>query len=137
MQYTYCLIYQEVMAIRQLNLVNQYIITRENHIERRKGDWLQTCFFFFKKTLYEVKASVQLFSFNIFWYSSAWTCIKRKLYKVSDCWFRDMLNFDILKNGLRSESTSIFSATFYGFVYGFSRKAFIILYSINWSNVIF
>ena len=55
--------------------------------------------------------------------------IKNKLYKVSECWSRDILNFDYLEKGLRLVSPS-------HFVYDFSRKIFLVSYSINWSNFI-
>ena len=51
-------------------------------------------------------------------------------YKTLDYWPRDMLNFDILEYGLRIVSPP-------HFVYNFSRKMFIMLYSIKWHNFIF
>ena len=48
---------------------------------------------------------------------------KRKLYKAIHYWSRDMLNFN-------------FSLISMHFVYDFSRKMFLKLYSISWSNLI-
>ena len=55
--------------------------------------------------------------------------VQYKLHKISDCWFRDMLNFDFLKKDLGLVSLP-------HFVYDFSRKMFLMLYSINWGNFI-
>ena len=52
--------------------------------------------------------------------------IKNKLYETSDCWSRDMFNFDFKKG-----SGSSFSTTFSVW---FSRKIFFILHSINYTN---
>ena len=54
--------------------------------------------------------------------------IKNKLYETSDCWSRDMFNFDFKKG-----SGSSFSTTFSVW---FSRKIFFILHSINYTNFI-
>ena len=52
-----------------------------------------------------------------------------KLFKTSHYWSRDMFNFDFLDKGL-----GIVSPTH--FVYDFSTKMFLMLYSINWPNLI-
>ena len=54
---------------------------------------------------------------------------KNKLYKTLDYWSRDMLNFNFWKKhmGLVFPSHS---------VYDFSRKIFLMFYSINWLNCI-
>ena len=49
------------------------------------------------------------------------------MYKTSDCWSTDMLNFDFLGLELISQSH---------FAHAFSRKLFLLLYSITWSNFI-
>ena len=49
---------------------------------------------FFKNALNEPKASGQYISFNIFWQKSTLMYNKNKLFNISDCCFRDMLNFD-------------------------------------------
>ena len=54
---------------------------------------------------------------------------KNKLYKTSDYWFRDMLNFNFSEKGLALVSPS-------NFPYDFSRKMFLMLHSINWPNFI-
>ena len=55
---------------------------------------------------------------------------RNKLFKTLNYWSRDMLNFAILDKGL-----GIVPAEH--FVYDFSTKMFIKLYSINWPNFIF
>ena len=50
-----------------------------------------------------------------------------KLCKTLDYWSRDMLNFDFLQKGLGLVSPPHFR-------YDFSRKIFLMLYSINWPN---
>ena len=54
---------------------------------------------------------------------------KNKLYKTLDYWSRDMFNFDFLEKGQRIVSPL-------RFVYYFSKKLFLMLYSINWPNFI-
>ena len=54
---------------------------------------------------------------------------KNKLYKTLDYWSRDILNFHFLKKDLGI----VFSIHF---VYDFSRKMFLMLYSIDWTNFI-
>ena len=81
----------------------------------------------FKNALLEVKASNLQLSYNLFQYSSTWH--KSKLYKTLSYWSRDMLNFDFLEKGLGIASIPYFA-------YGFSRKMFLLLHSINWPNII-
>ena len=54
---------------------------------------------------------------------------KNKLFKTLHYWSRDMLNFDFLDKGLEIVSPA-------RFVYNFSTKMFLILYSINWPTFI-
>ena len=54
---------------------------------------------------------------------------KSKLYKTVDYWSRDILTFDFLE-----KDQGIVSPPH--FVYDFSRKMFLVLYSINWANFI-
>ena len=54
---------------------------------------------------------------------------RNKLFKTLHCWIRDMLNFDFLDKGLGIVSPAYF-------VYDFSTKMFLMLYSINWPNFI-
>ena len=95
----------------------------------RQGDSFQTYFCFFKKTLYKVKASGRDLKFNMFWWTLTWTNNKNKRYNISDCWSRDLLNFDFLWNGLGLASLP-------HFVNNISRKIFFKLYSINLPNFI-
>ena len=48
---------------------------------------------------------------------------------VPDYWSRDMLNFNFSEKGLGLVSPP-------HFVYGFSRKMFLLLHTINWTNFI-
>ena len=54
---------------------------------------------------------------------------KNKQYKTSGYWFRDMLKFDFLEKSLGI----VFPPHL---VYDFSRKMFLMLFSINWPNFI-
>ena len=54
---------------------------------------------------------------------------QNKIYKILEYWSWDQLNFDFLEKGLGIVSLS-------HFVYDFSRKMFLMLYSINWPNFI-
>ena len=54
---------------------------------------------------------------------------KKKNYKISDYWSRDMLNFNFPEKDLGLVSPP-------HFVYDFSRKMFFMLYSINWPDFI-
>ena len=53
-----------------------------------------------------MKASAQHLNLNIFCQFSTWTYNKNKLYKILDCWCRDMLNFDSLEKCLNKFSTT-------------------------------
>ena len=55
--------------------------------------------------------------------------IKNKLYKILDYRSRDKFDFGFLLKGLTLDSPM-------HFVYDFSRKMFVMLYSINWSNFV-
>ena len=55
--------------------------------------------------------------------------LKQNTYKTLECWSRDMLNFDFLENGPEIVSLP-------HFVYDFSRRFFLMLYSINWPSFI-
>ena len=54
---------------------------------------------------------------------------RNKLFKTLHYWFRDLLSFDFLDKGLRIVSLAYF-------VYDFSTRTFLMLYSINWPNFI-
>ena len=54
---------------------------------------------------------------------------RNKLFKTLHYWSRDIFNFEFLNKGQRI----VFLAHF---VYDFSRKMFLMLYSINWPNFI-
>ena len=55
--------------------------------------------------------------------------IQNKLYKTLDYWSRDMLNFNFWEKGLGKVSPPYFT-------FDFARKMFLMLYSINWPNLI-
>ena len=116
------------MRFGQVIEYNKGISVLQNsfRVENKVGRLVPDFFLFFKKALYEVKvkASDLQLSFNIFRQSSAWNTIKR-LYKTLHFWSRDMLNIDFLEKGLGIVSLSHFA-------YDFSRKAFLMLYFINW-----
>ena len=92
----------------------------KNHAEIEAGR-LFSGLFFQKKVLYEMKASGQQFIFNIFCQSSTWHIIKTNCIKLQ---IRS-----ILEKGLGVGSSP-------HFVYHFSRKLFLMLYSINLPNFI-
>ena len=54
---------------------------------------------------------------------------QKKVYRTLGYWFRDMLNFDHLEKGLVIVTPP-------HFLNDFSRKMFLMLYSINWPNLI-
>ena len=56
-------------------------------------------------------------------------CNRSKLFKILHYCSRDMLNFDFLDKGLRIVSPA-------HFVYDFSTKMFLMLYSMNYPNFI-
>ena len=56
-------------------------------------------------------------------------CNKNKLHKTLYYWSGEMLNFDFLEIDLEIVSSP-------HFVYDVSQKMLLVLYSINWSNLI-
>ena len=99
-----------------------YGITREifffkNLEENEAGRLVPNLFLFFEKVLCKVKASGQHLSFNTFWLSLTLTYNKSKLYTISECFSRDMPNFDFLWKSLRLASPPYF-------VNAFSKKYF-------------
>ena len=54
---------------------------------------------------------------------------RNKVFKTLHYWSRDMLNFDFLDKGLEIVSPA-------QFMYDFSTKKFLMLYSVNWPNLI-
>ena len=106
MQYAYWTISHKIKATRQWNLVSLKTITRE---------------------IFSV-VYIQL-SFNVFRYPLNLAYNKNKLYVTLDYWSRDMLNFDFLKRVWKIVPPPYFE-------YDFSRKLFLMLYSINWPDFI-
>ena len=68
-----------------------------------------------------------VFSFVPLCFNSPHLGIRNKLYKTLDYWPRAMLNFNLLEKGLGIVSPLHFPHTF-------SRKMFLVLYSIKWPN---
>ena len=60
---------------------------------------------------------------------TTWITIKANCIKLLHCWSRDMFNFDLLEKSLELVSSP-------HFVCDFSRKLFLMLYSINWPRFI-
>ena len=99
----------------------------KSHEENEAGNLVSDLFLFFKKALYEVKASGLQLSFKIFWWSSNWLAYdKNKLHKTLDYWSKNMINFDFLEKvlGIVSPPHCVW----------FFKKMFFMLYSINWPN---
>ena len=96
----------------------------------RHGSWFQTAFCFLKKLYNRLKQVVcRLISL---YFDSTQINIqynRNKLFKTLHYWSRDMLNFVFLDKSLGIISPA-------HFVYDFSTKMFIMVYSINWSNFI-
>ena len=83
---------------------------------------------FFLEELYVVKANVQHLSFNMS-LCSPWTYNKSKLYKCSDFWSRDKLDFDFFR---KNPDTSFWTT----FCVWCSRRMFWMLYSVTWPDSI-
>ena len=101
----------------------------KNHAENEAGKLVPRCFLFFKKALLgKSKWSAAWFHYISIALKLVYN--KNKLLKTLHYWSRDVLNFDFLDKGLGI----VFSPHF---VYDFSIKMFLMLYSINWPNFIF
>ena len=81
----------QAIKFGQLIKYSVRIFFLKNHAENEVGRLVLDIFLFFKKALYEVKASSLQLSVNIFWCPSTWHAIKTN-YKTLDYWSRDMLN---------------------------------------------
>ena len=95
----------------------------ENYAENEAGT-LVPDLFIFQKSLYEVKESGLQLIFNV---SIALNLAynKNKLSKTLLYWSRENLNFNFSEKGLALVFPS-------HFVYDFSRKMFLKLFSLNW-----
>ena len=83
---------------RQKNVTKQ-IFFFKSHAENEASRQVHDLLLFFKKALYDVKASGLQPSFNILIVLNL-VCDKNILYKTLDNRSTDMLNFDILEKGL-------------------------------------
>ena len=81
-------------------------------------------FLFSEKALYQVKANGLNISFNIFQQPSIQTCNENKICKALDFWSRNFSILSFLGKGLGL----VFPRNF---VYNFSRKMYLMLYSIS------
>ena len=78
---------------------------------------MKNAFYFALKALFVLKLALKL-AYN-----------RNKLFKTLHYWSRDMLNFCILDEGLGINSPA-------HFVYDFSTKMILMLYSVNWPSFI-
>ena len=108
---------------------NRYIFLQKS---RRKGGRKTSSrlFLFFSNKLYMingdyVKWSRAQFQYILMILKLAYN--KSKLYKTLHYWSWDMLNFSFLEKGLGIVSPP-------HFVYDFSTKMFLLIYSSNWPN---
>ena len=101
----------------------------KNHPENKAGKLIPDNFLFFFKNfiLGNSKWSTAWFHYISIAFKLAYN--KNKLFKTLHYWSRDMPNFDFLDKGLGIVPPP-------HFVYGFSTKIFLMLYSINWQNFI-
>ena len=106
---------------KTMNFVQSIRYNKRNVFFKKSSRLVPDLFLFFKKALYEIKASGPHLSFNIFGYTLTWHTTKNKLYKTLDLRSRDTLNLDILKKGLGIVS-------WLHFVDDFSREMFLMLY---------
>ena len=90
----------------------------------KQGVQFQTSSCFFKKALFEVKASGLQLNFNNFRQPSTWDKIKLSRVEHLDNRSRDMINFDFSEKGQGIASPG-------QCVYDLSRKMFLMLYSIK------
>ena len=73
-----------------------------------------------KKSAHQIQYVLLVFNLDI---------QKKKLYEISDCWFRDMFNLAFLEKGLELVSWSCF-------VYDLSRKIFPLLCFVNYQMLL-
>ena len=97
-------------------LVNKIQRENINFLQKPCRKWVgETSFrplFVFQKSFIWVNASCQHHNLNFFWQTLSWTYNKNKLYKISDCWFRDMLNFNYLIKDSGTSSSTTFCVCF-------------------------
>ena len=92
----------------------------------RQGDYFQSPFWFLKKLIWsKIKRSAAYFQYI----SIVLNLSYKEILRNAEKWSREMLNFDFLEKGLGIVSPPHFE-------YDFSTKMFLMLYSINWSNLI-
>ena len=102
---------------------------RNIFLQKLCGKWgRETSFrplFIFLKSCILSKSKWSALYFQYISIALNFACNKNIQYKILDYWLRDMLNFDFSEKSLGK----VFPQNF---VQGFSRKIFLILYSINW-----
>ena len=99
----------------------------KNYGENKAGRLAPDLFLLLKKCLIWDKSKRSAASFKYILIALNLWCNKNKLYKTLDYWFLDMFNFNFPEKGLEVVSPP-------HFVYDFSRKMFLKLYSISWPN---
>ena len=122
LQHTYCSIFHELIENPKENFF-LYKLCRKWSRETSSRP-----LFDFKKSfiLAKSKRSAALFHYISIALKLAYNW--KKLFKTLHSWSRDMLYFDFLDKGL--------GIVFAHFVYDFSTKMFLMLYSTNWPNSI-
>ena len=111
-------------------MVSQWNITREifkSHTGNGLGRLVPDLFLFFRKAWGKIKLSAAYSQY--LWIALNLENNQSNMYKASDYWSADMLNFDFWEKGLGLVSPTQFA-------YNFSRKIFRMLYSINRPNFI-
>ena len=116
------------MKFGQVIEYNNINIFFKNRVENEVGRLVPDLFLFFKNVLYEVKPGGLQLNFDIVRQFSAWRTIKTNRIKLRLLIWR-YAQFLLLEKGLKVVFLPYFK-------YDFSRKMFLMLYSINWQNFI-
>ena len=86
------------MKFSQLIEYNIKTFFLKNHAENEAGRLVPDIFFFYKFYMMKKQVVCTLVSICFGYLQLGYTI--KKLYKISECWFRAMLNFDLLEKGL-------------------------------------
>ena len=105
------------------------ILFFKNYAKNEAWRLVPDLFLLFKKALYNIKASGPHFSFHIFWWVSTWAWNKNKFITFQT------VNSEVLQKGQNLQNLwKDLGLDLPHLVYDFSRKMFLMLYSINWLN---
>ena len=99
------------------NLRNTFFF--KYRVQNETGRLVPDILLIFVKVLYEAETSGQDLTYNIFWWSSTWTCNKNNLRKCSDFWSREILDFLEIGLGLVSRIH---------FMYNFSKNIYHVIF---------